>query len=107
MAAEGDAYAGANHHRPPDHGQRLEGHVTDAVSRRRGLARRGLRQDNHELVAGEPPHGVAGTDRSREPGGQLGEHPITGLVPAAVVDALDAVQVADRSEELRVGEEWA
>src|SRR3546814_15980236 len=96
MAAEGDAYAGANHHRPPDHGQRLEGHVTDAVSRRRGLARRGLRPDNPELVAGEPPPGVARTARRREPGGTHGGHPITSLVPQPAVSVHEKRRVVEK-----------
>src|SRR3712207_8092601 len=61
-------------------------------------ARRPFDEDR-ELVAAEAGEGVLGADGGLQHPAHLADEPVPGGVPEAVVDALEAVEVEERSEE--------
>ena len=55
--------------------------------------------EDHELVTAEPGHRVAVAHGPAEPPGHLDQHRVPGVVPEAVVDRLEAVEVAEEDRE--------
>ena len=60
--------------------------------------------EHHELVAAEPGRRVAVADAGQQPFGRLDEHGVAGLVPAAVVDQLEVVEVAEQQGHRTTGD---
>ena len=58
-------------------------------------------EEDRELVAPEARDGVGGTDRSFEPARHLEQHGVAGLVPEAVIDGLEVVEVDEHDGDQR------
>jgi len=56
-------------------------------------------EDDHELVATDPGHGVALAHAFRQPLGEGAEHEVTELVSTRVIDILEAVDVHEQDGE--------
>ena len=70
---------------------RLGEHAHEPVGDRRRVV--AVLEQHDELVAAQPGHQVAVAGRAPQPGGQLDEHDVAGVVAEAVVDRLEAVEV--------------
>ena len=97
---EGDADAGGNDHRAASHGQGLRDRLQQADQRRFALLHVLGAEQQHELVAAEPGHGVAAPQALAQAVGDLDQQAIARLVTKGVVDRLEAVEidVADRHQ---------
>ena len=58
-------------------------------------------EQERELVAAEAGHRVAGADRRAQPLADLLEHAVARLVPEAVVDRLEVVEVHEQDDHAR------
>ena len=78
--------------------------IEQLVGHRLGLVRRDIDDDHAELVTAEPGEHVARAQPCRQRLGQLAQQPVTGRVPAGVVDDLELIEVdvAERVTSLAV-----
>ena len=83
-------------------GRGLRDHAPGALDRDQRLLARGLGQDPGELVAADPSKRVLGARQLRQDARDTNEHLISGVVPAAVVDLLEVIDVDHRHRERRV-----
>ena len=88
-AVDGDRFL----HRPHD----------PSGDERRVLGRADRWQDHRELVAAQPRDGVVGAGGSAQPLGNGLQHEVARLVAVAIVDGLEAIEVAEQHREARAG----
>ena len=77
-----------------EHGQQLAGDALDLGT----LG--GLLQNDDELVAAEPRHDVARTQRAAQPAADLHQQHVAGVVPQRIVDHLEPVEIDEQHRKL-------
>jgi hypothetical protein len=92
----GQADAGGDGERPPTEVDGLADRLQQAPGDRLGAGGVVPEQDDGELVAAQARHEVVGPQRPRQPPGGLHQQRVTGGVPQAVVDQLEAVEVEEQ-----------
>jgi len=93
--ADGEAHLrvlGGLEHRGRDALAEALGHLDPSLLERVG-------EDHGELVASETRHQVDLAQLGTQPAGQVEQHPITGLVPVAVVELVEIVKVENQKHE--------
>ena len=88
------AFVAAELQRLAQYGEKLAGNALDLV------ALGGLLQNDHELVAAEPRHDIARTQRTAQPAADLHQQHVAGVVSQRVVDDLEPVEVDEQQREL-------
>ena len=87
------AFVTAQLQRLAQHGEKLAGNALDLVP----LG--GLLQNDHELVAAEPRHDVARTQRAAQPAADLHQQHVAGVVAQRVVDDLEPVEIDEQQRK--------
>ena len=88
------AFVTAELQRLAQYGKKLAGNALDLGT----LG--GLLQNDHELVAAEPRHHVARTQRAAQPAADLHQQHVAGVMPQRVVDDLEPVEIDEQHGEL-------
>ena len=84
----------------PAHRERYLEHPDQARGDLLGLLRRDqFLEHDGELVASAPRDGVPRAGDALEPAGDIGQHEIADLVPEAVVDVLEAIEVEEEDRQ--------
>lgn len=73
--------------------------ISQANGQVSGVRRSEAVGENDEFVTSEPGDGVAVPHTGAQPPGDLDEHGVAGVVPEAVVDGLETVEVAEEDRE--------
>ena len=88
------AFLAAELQRLAQHRQQFAGDALDLVT----LG--GLLQNDHELVAAEPRHDVARTQRAAQPAADLHQQHVAGVVAQRIVDDLEPVEIDEQQRKL-------
>ena len=98
---DGDPDAGGDDGLEPIEVERLAGNVQEPFSERVGLLDPvELLAHDDELVAAEPGHEIAGTQRLVEAPTHLDEEPVAGVMAQAVVEDLEPVEVEEEHRDV-------